>query len=52
VGGLARPMRVPSSNDTRGREGMRDTREIVVSVVGYLLFVAMASAIVFAVLTF
>jgi hypothetical protein len=30
---------------------MRDTREIVVSVVGYLLFVAMAIAIVFAVLT-
>jgi hypothetical protein len=30
---------------------MRDTREIVVSLVGYLLFVALAIAIVVAVLT-
>jgi hypothetical protein len=30
---------------------MRDTREIVVSLVGYLLFVALAIAIIVAVLT-
>jgi hypothetical protein len=30
---------------------MRDTREIVVSVVGYLLFLAMAVAVIAAVLT-
>jgi hypothetical protein len=50
VGGLARLMR-PFEQHQGKREGMRDTREIVVSVVGYLLFVAMAIAIVFAVLT-
>jgi hypothetical protein len=30
---------------------MRDTRDIVVSVVGYLLFLAMAVAVIAAVLT-
>lgn len=51
MGGLAASLASPSRTTTGEREGMRDTREIVVSVVGYLLFVAIAIAIIVAAFT-
>jgi hypothetical protein len=53
VNGLGRLMLAAcstSQSEVR-REWMRDTREHVVSLVGFLLFVAMAVAIIVAVMT-